>query len=93
MIPEDLTTLTAEQLHDCLDDLTEYRQAYGRGRSPEAYYVKDYCKAERSRVKAELKRRGLRLTRPGDTRTYGPGQAAWQRAGIPCRPAGRQRPD
>jgi len=33
----------------------------------------------RKKVKAELERRGLPTTRPGDTRVYGPGQALWQK--------------
>jgi len=98
MLPENLTNQTPDDLYQALDDLTAHRRAYGRGRSPEAAYVKEYCKAERARVKAELKRRGLRLTRPGDDRVYGPGQATWQRAGgardeaLPVQfPRGRSR--
>ena len=80
MIPEDLNELTSEDLYQTLDDLTEYRRSDGRGRSMEAAYVREYCKAERKRVKAELKRRSLPGTSSGDTRVYGPGQANWQRA-------------
>ena len=79
-VPENLTEETPEALYTLLDDLTTYRKAYGRGRDEAAYQVKDYCKSERSRVKAELKRRELPGTRPGDTRVYGPGTAHWQQA-------------
>lgn len=82
IVPEDLTTATPDELYSALDDLTNYRKRAGRGRSPEAYQVKDYCKAERARVKAELRRRGLPSTRPDDPRVYGPGTACWQRAGA-----------
>lgn len=81
MLPDDLSTITPTALYDALDDLALYRQSNGRGRSAQANHVKRYCAAERARVKAELKRRGLRQTRPGDTRVYGPGQATWQCSG------------
>lgn len=81
MPPENLAEFTIEDLYQTLDDLTFYRQTDGRERSPEAAHVKAYCKAERARIKAELKRRGLPGTKPDDIRTYGPGQASWQRAG------------
>ncbi len=82
MIPDDLTAVEAEALYALLDDLTSYRQTDGRGRSEEATYVRDYCETERERVKVEIRRRGLPGTRANDTRIYGPGQAAWQRAGT-----------
>lgn len=80
--PANLATQTPEQLYALLDDLTEYRRSDGRGRTPEAAYVREYCASERVRVKRELARRGLPATRPGDTRVYGPGVAAWQKAGA-----------
>lgn len=82
MIPDDLTAVEAEALYTLLDDLAEYRRTDGRGRSEESTYVRGYCDEERARVKVEIRRRGLPGTKPGDTRVYGPGQAAWQRAGT-----------
>jgi len=82
IVPDDLTTFYPSDLYEFLDDLTEYRRQYGRGRTEDAAYAREYCKSERARVKSELRRRGLPLTRPGDTRTYGPGQAQWQTAGA-----------
>ena len=79
--PEDLTALTADQLYDLKDALVIYRSINGRGRTPEAAQVRWYCKEERKRINAELRRRKLPGTRPGDPRVYGPGTAAWQRAG------------
>jgi hypothetical protein len=81
IVPEDLTEQPPDRLYEMLDDLTAHRRAYGRGRSAESCHVRDYCRTERARVKAELRRRGLRLTRPGDARVHGPGRAAWQKAG------------
>lgn len=78
--PQDLTKLKPEGLYHALDELSAHRSRYGRGRTPEAAHVRDYCKAERARVKRELRRRELPATRPGDERTYGPGVAWWQRA-------------
>jgi hypothetical protein len=71
---------TDEALYDFLDHLTEYRRQNGRGRSPEAYHIRHYCGKMRKKVKAELKRRELPATRPGDKRVYGPGQQSWQEA-------------
>jgi len=54
--------MTNEELYQALRDLDEYRRSDGRGRSPEAAYVRDYVREEKRRVKAELKRRGLPTT-------------------------------
>jgi len=80
IIPENLTQSTPEELYQMLDELTAYRKRAGRGRSPEAAHVRDYCASERVRIKRELKARHKPLTCPNDPRTYGPGQADWQRA-------------
>lgn len=77
-VPDDLVELPDDALYDLLDGLAEYRRRHGRGRSEAAYHVKAYCKAERARVKAELRARKLPGTRPGDDRCYGPGRAGWQ---------------
>ena len=79
--PENLDELTDTQLYDLKDALSLYRSINGRGRSPDAAQARWFCKEERARVSAELRRRGAPGTRPGDTRSYGPGTAAWQRAG------------
>ena len=81
LVPDDLDALSPADLYDALDDLAAFRRRRGRGRTAEAAHARGVCAAERARVKAELRRRGLRATRPGDTRVYGPGQAGWQRAG------------
>ena len=70
---------TPEALYDFLDRLAEHRRQHGRGRSPEAYQARHYCGEMRGKVRAELKRRNLPPTRPGDTRVYGPGQTRWQK--------------
>ena len=72
---------TAQELYDELDELTRRRQREGRGRTPEAAHVREYCKRRRAQIKRALRRMGAPLTRPGDSRRYGPGQARWQRAG------------
>ena len=82
MSERDLTDFTPNELYDFLNRLTEHRQQYGRGRSEGAAYVREYCKQMRRRIKDELKRRDLPGTRPTDCRVYGPGQAAWQKAGA-----------
>jgi len=82
MLPDNLTTFYPNDLYEFLDELTEYRRQYGRGRTEDAAYAREYCRAERARVKAELKHRGLPSTRSTDTRVYGPGQARWQMAGA-----------
>lgn len=81
-IPENLTQSTADELYTMLDELAEYRRTDGRGRDEYTAYVRDFCKTCRAEIKAEIKRRGLPGTKPGDTRVYGPGMAAWQQAGI-----------
>jgi len=77
-IPEDLTELEPETLYQALDDLALLRQKHAYRRDQVATEIKAWCKTERARVKAELRRRKLPGTRPNDTRVYG--QAAWQRA-------------
>lgn len=76
-----LEELTPDQLYKRLDWLSEHRRQHGRGRNEGAAYVRQFCKEERARIKRELKRRKLPATCPDDSRSYGPGQAAWQRAG------------
>jgi len=75
-----LSDYTDEALYNFLDHLVEHRRQHGQGRSPEAYQAHHYCDEMRPKVKAELERRSLPATRPGDTRVYGPGQARWQRS-------------
>lgn len=82
LLLDDLTTLTEDRLYQVLDDLRDHRERDGRGRTPEAAHVRLFCREEGKRVKAELKRRGLPTSRPDDTRRYGPGRTAWQRAGV-----------
>lgn len=55
--------MTDEELYQALRDLDEYRRSDGRGRSPEAAYVRDYVREEKRWVKGELKRRGLPTTK------------------------------
>jgi hypothetical protein len=70
--------MTDSELYHELDRLSLYRQIHGRGRNPEAYQARHYCKTMRRKVRADLRRRGLPARRPEDTRCYGPGQAIWQ---------------
>lgn len=81
MFPDDLSALSASELYDLLNALTTYRKSDGRGRTPEAAHVREFCKGERERIRAELSGRGKPTSRPGDKRCYGPGQTAWQQAG------------
>jgi len=74
--------MTAEECYDMLDKLAIRRSVEGRGSSPEASHAKWYCDTMRAKVKKRLKQLGAPATRPGDGRVYGPGQAAWQRAGL-----------
>lgn len=78
-VPNDLTVLEPEALYQLLDDLALTRQRVAYRRDQEATEIKAWCKAQRKRVKVELRRRKLPGTRPSDDRVYG--QAAWQRAG------------
>lgn len=71
--------MSALQCYDELDRLTSYRRSNGRGRNPDAYQARHYCKIMRGRVKARLKELGVPLTRPGETKVYGPGMAKWQK--------------
>ena len=73
-----IASATPQELYAELDRLGLYRQKYGRGRTEDAAQARFYCKAMRRKVQAELRRRGLPGTRPGDPRAYGPGQAKWQ---------------
>lgn len=77
-----MMTHSDDGLYQYLDHLTLFRQKHGRGRNPEAAQARHYCKTMRKQVKAELKRRGLPARKPDDTRTYGPGQTAWQGKGA-----------
>jgi len=79
MVPTNLKTATDNQLYDALDTLRAHREREGRGRTPEATYVREFCREEKRSVQNELRRRGLPTARP-DGRAYGPGRAAWQRA-------------
>lgn len=81
MSERDLTDYTPDELYDFLNRLTEHRRQHGKGRNEGAAYVRGYCKRMRHEVKDELKRRELPGTKPTDCRVYGPGQAAFQRAG------------
>jgi hypothetical protein len=72
---------TADELYDELDELTAHRQREGRGRTPEAAHVREYCKQRRAQIKRQLRKMGAPTSRPGDDRRYGPGQSDWQRAG------------
>jgi hypothetical protein len=81
LVPDRLALLASCELYELLDRLTAFRRAYGRGNTPDAAHARQVCAAERARVQAELRRRGLPGTRAGDGRVYGPGWAGWQRAG------------
>ncbi len=75
----DLKNTPSAELYDALDRIdATVQRAVGR---QERMHTRAWARAERKRVRAELKRRGLPTTRPGDTRAYGPGQASWQRVG------------
>jgi len=73
--------MTADQCYAELDRLAEYRRIASRGRSPDAYQARHYCAEMKKKVKKRLKQLKAPLTRPDDGRAYGPGAAAWQRAG------------
>jgi len=73
--------MTAEQCYDELDRLHTHKQVYGRGYGPDAAQARHYCNIMRAKAKKRLKQLKAPLTRPDDGRAYGPGAAAWQRAG------------
>jgi phage N-6-adenine-methyltransferase len=63
-IPEDLTTTPPADLYEMLDTLVQSRKARNWDRSEQSVHHREYCDQEISRVKVELKRRGLRVSRP-----------------------------
>lgn len=73
--------MSEQQCYDELDRLFRYRKTHGRGSNPDAAQARRYCKVLRAKVKKRLRQLEARLTRPDDERVYGPGAAAWQRAG------------
>jgi len=74
--------MTAEECYAELDRLRLDKQIRGRGNNPDAAHVRNvYYPAMKKKVKKRLKQLGAPATRPGDGRVYGPGAAAWQRAG------------
>jgi len=75
----DLSNYTDEQLYDELDKIGVKKARLPQIRDQYTQYTRNCYKAEQAQIKAELKRRGLPVTRPGDTRVYGPGQARWQK--------------
>lgn len=68
---------TADQLYALKDRLKAKRTT---GRGPDAAHARWYKRTMLKRVNAELRRRKLPATQPGDNRVYGPGRAAFQRA-------------
>lgn len=76
---KDLADYAPDELYDFKDRLKARRI---RGGGPDASHARWYKREMLKRVNAELKRRGLDATRPGDTRCYGPGCASWQQAGA-----------
>ena len=84
---EKVTQKAGRDLADYTDDeLYEYKDRIKRervkGRGPDAAHRRWYKKEMLKRINADLKRRKLPATRPGDTRRYGPGCAPWQGAGA-----------
>ncbi len=59
MLAQSLTEQTDKKLYRMPRDLEELRHEYGRGRSPEAAYVREYVCEEKRAVREELRRRGL----------------------------------
>lgn len=74
-LPDALAALPAADLYASLDDLRAHKSAHGRGRSPEAAYVRDFCKGEMTRVRREIRRRGLPAQRPQANVWVQPAQA------------------
>lgn len=75
----ELEEMTPEQLYSFKDRLKRQRIT---GRGPEAAYRRWYKWDRLKCINAELRRRGLPATQPGDCRVYGPGGAPWQQAGA-----------
>ena len=63
-IPEDLTATPPADLYEMLDTLVQSRKARNWDRSEQSVHHREYCDQEIARVKDELKRRGLRVSRP-----------------------------
>ena len=63
-LPESLDILSDTDLYTSLDDLRRHKAEYGRGRNPDAQYVREFCKGEMRRVQGEIRRRGLPAQRP-----------------------------
>ena len=75
-VPSDLTQSEPDTLYALLDDLSLTRTRVAYRRDQTSTEIKAWCKTQRARIKAELRRRKLPGTRSSDTRVYG--QAPWQ---------------
>ena len=76
-----INEMNATECYNELDRLREKRRTEGRGHNPDAAQMRHYCDVRKEAVRTRLRHLGAPLTRPGDGRVYGPGQARWQRAG------------
>jgi hypothetical protein len=63
-LPDALATLRDDELYQSIHDLRGHKMLHGRGRSPEAAYVREFCNAEVRRLQAEIRRRELPPLRP-----------------------------
>lgn len=66
-----LEEMTDEQLYGKLDDLSVKKSCLGRRRDQYTDHTRNCYKAEQARVRAELRRRGKPVKRPGSKRVYG----------------------
>ena len=78
MMERELTDYTDYELYAFKDRL-KARRIVGRG--PDQAQASHHKRTMLRKINAELRRRKLPLTRPDDTRCYGPGCAPWQNAG------------
>jgi len=78
MKQRDLKDYTPNELYAFKDRL-KAQSIVGRG--PDQAQASHHKRTMLRKINAELRRRKLPLTRPDDTRCYGPGCAPWQNAG------------
>jgi len=65
-----LEDYTVEQLYDRLDTLSVQKARLPASRDQYTQHTRNCYKAEQAQVKAELRRRGLKVRRPESKRTY-----------------------
>ncbi len=66
-----LEEMTNEQLYDQLDKINVKLARLPRPRDQYTEHTRNCYKAEQTQVGAELRRRGLKVRRPGSNKVYG----------------------